>query len=131
MKLIDAALIHYPNVASRIDSALIIPDIVCTHWDRLLSGNGSICVGWGDFDETRRLRHTYAGACVFNSDSEEVVSRCLYIKNNSSSENEKPCFFWLSDHIRNVDSCIASDLRGASLFSTTMMACKYLVWKIR
>jgi hypothetical protein len=131
LKLIDAALIYHPDVAARIDSALIIPDIVCTHWDRLLSGNGSIYVGWGEFDEAGKLRHTYAGAFVFNSGSDEVVSNCLYIKNSLSTEKENPCYFWLSDPVRNVESWIASALLSASLFSTTMMACKYLVWKIR
>lgn len=131
MKLIDAALLHHPDTAAGLDSGLMIPEIVCTHWSHLLSGDGSICIGWGDFDEAGKLEYTYAGAFIFNSGSHELVSNCLYIKNNSFSENRSPCYFWLADPTNNVGAELARTLRQSSLFSSTMMACKYLVWKIR
>ena len=130
MKLIDAALIYHPDTAVHLDSALIIPEIVCSYWDCLLRGNGSICVGWGEFNNAKELEFTYAGAFVFNSGASETVN-CIYIKSNLSSEDNKPHYFWLSDPHNNVGASLVHILRGSSSFYSKILTCNYLVWKIR
>lgn len=131
MKLIDAALLYHPEAAAALDSGLVIPKEVCQVWDSLLASDGSICVGWGNFDDAGKLQATYAGAFIFNSGCEDNSTNCLYIKSISFGSDKLPECFWLSDPSTRVSASMTSSLRQASLFSCTMLSCKYLVWKIR
>jgi len=131
LKLIDAALLYYPEAAVVLDSGLIIPEDVCRAWSSLLDSDGSICAGWGNFDEAGTLQATYAAAFIFNSGAEDSSANCLYVKSISFGIGELPDCFWLSDPSTRVAASLARDLRRSSLFSCTMLSCKYLVWKIR
>lgn len=131
MKLIDAALLYYPGAAAILDGGLIIPEKVCRAWGSLLASDGSICVGWGNFDEDGKLQDTYAGAFIFNSGAEDSSTNCLYKKSITSKADNLPYCFWLSDPSTRVSASLADSLRRSSLFSCMMLSCKYLVWKIR
>lgn len=131
MKLIDAALLYHPGAAVALDSGLMIPEDVCQAWSSLLDSDGSICAGWGNFDEAGTLQATYAGAFMFNSSAEDSSVSCLYVKSISFGAGQLPECFWLSDPSTRVAASLANELRRSSLFSHTMLSCKYLVWKIR
>lgn len=131
MKLIDAALLYHPEATAALDSGLIIPEDVCRAWSSLLDSDGSICAGWGNFDEAGKLQATYAGAFIFNSGAEDNSINCLYVKSISFAIDSLPECFWLVDPSTRVSATLANKLRRSSLFSCTMLSYKYLVWKIR